>query len=106
MKEKSTNQKIAHAIRLIKRGWCKRTNARNKSGVPIELGSDKAVKFCLAGACYRAGLGSSFVSELREFLPEKNRGFSITAYNDDVCKNRQQPIAVLQRAIEANRKKK
>lgn len=97
---------------LIAHGWCQRSYAQDAEGRGVELNSERAVKFCTAGALYRIkGRYPAFVrTRVRELLieavPPDFRPSALSRhiqYSDANGRTHAEVIAMGDRAIAARR---
>jgi hypothetical protein len=51
---KTAKEILTEAQALLKRGWCQKAFAENAAGFATDYSSSDAVKFCMAGALFRA----------------------------------------------------
>jgi len=74
-------EKQLEMYRLLKRGWCQNSYARNASGQPVPIDSPNAVCFCLVGAMSKVGMSNEEGDNLSFRIPP--RFSSLFVFNDD-----------------------
>lgn len=91
---------LKKARKLIDKGWTKGAFARTKSGKECFSQSPNAVKFCLLGAVSSVFLDSSGYDHAKKALARTlpNSELGIAQFNDN-CKNKQQVLDLIDRAI-------
>lgn len=86
---------------LLERGWCQGAYARDEDGAICPAWSERAVRFCLSGACYRVGMNTSPRKDIKHHLVEtaqKMGAPSLPAFNDTHTKA--EVLALVDRTIE------
>ena len=80
---------------LKKYRWCKDYLAKDKEGKPVDVDSEKAVAFCIIGAICKSTPLEEDRRKCYYKLRNKSRIFSISDYNDVVCKSKAEAIRLL-----------
>lgn len=73
---------LRKARKLIVKGWCKGTLARDAAGNDVDANSRKAVRWCAAGACFAANRGAARLANDAWMELDKDSGGAAFLYND------------------------
>lgn len=71
---------------LLERGWCQGAYARDTDGATCPAGSERAVRFCLSGACLRVYLNTLPRMDIKNHLVETVQELgapNLPAFNDN-----------------------
>lgn len=88
--------------RIIARGWTRNTLARDARGRPVSPYGRKGVRFCLLGACYHVTPYGVTPTVANLFAKEMGR-FGIIRWNDYVAKSKSDVLALIDKAIAAQK---
>lgn len=95
-RNEETARVIERSIELIEKGWCRHAMAKNKHGRKVEIGSNKATNFCLAGAITRSAneLHINRMNVLENIVGtnRSNVNQSIVIQFNDQCKSKKEVI--------------
>lgn len=101
---------LINAKNLIsdKKHWCKKTEAKDSSGHPVSVYSEKAVRWCALGAIKRVYPEFSLFKEgwaaiqlMTKYIPDNYP--TITEYNDYPSRTHEQIMKWFDKAISAAR---
>ena len=88
---------------LLKQGWTQGAYARNTDNKPMDYADPRAVKFCFAGALYKAGGGYGIIEIIQDMIsPRPDVMFE---WNDDKKRTQKEVLTVLDQAIATFKKK-
>lgn len=113
MNTEKTIQTLEEAQRIIQRGWCKGSFAKNHKNQPSSFANPHATKFCLLGAVYRVNWPEKWTSEqgrarenaikaLIGVLPEKYKKHGrdgISKFNDGFFRTKLSVIVLIRKAV-------
>jgi hypothetical protein len=85
----------------IEQGWCQGYKARSSEGLPINPQSRYATQWCMIGSL-AAVCGDSTWTRYRGFLANAlgSPGVEVADYNDDLCRTKEDVLAVFDKAIQ------
>lgn len=97
---------LRQVLKLLQRGWTQHAMARDWLGRTCNSYDRWARKWCLSGACNRVDVLSKrpyyeINNAVREQIPRQFGGF--VGFNDDPATTKADVLAVVERAIDANR---
>lgn len=96
------NTAIDDIIKLIKQGWCQGMNYKDSDGNHCSLNDEKLAKYCLLGALYKVApvsysiLRYCLIGAISHALVKRGISPSITDFNDNVVKTKEEVILLLE----------
>ncbi|WZO97276.1 hypothetical protein EP7_004300 [Isosphaeraceae bacterium EP7] len=90
---------LNEARKLVEKGWCKGTSARNAAGEPTGTTDVDAVAWCPYGAM-GAIPGASFIRTTDRYRKSIGR-LAISKWNDEPERTKEEVLAAFDRAIES-----
>jgi hypothetical protein len=100
---KQTVSALQEVLKLLRKGWTKGANARDKSGEEVPSRAPTAVKWCLNGAILCVGKGKAR-KYIEEALPKRYQGDSLCVFNDSQRRTKKEVIDVVRKAIQLAKK--
>lgn len=92
---------LVRALALIKRGWTRGVDARDKNGYAIDCKAERACAWCARGAIYAAGGDSIVLTAFENYgIPRNLRGTAITSFND-TRRDKRPILAAFRRVIKS-----
>lgn len=91
---------LKRARNLLKLGWTKGAEARNRYGHSVSVGCDNAVRYCASGAIQcAAGKNRTLAREAERFLSSLTTSGSVVNFNDAPDRTRDEVVGLFSRGI-------
>lgn len=97
---------LKRAKELLEGGWTQHTRARDAENNPVAVGDNRAVRFCIEGACdhaeYDLGTPDGMLQEYVEgALISRGEVDNIPAWNDLPSRTKEEVLELMEEAIRA-----